>query len=498
MSDKIRTHRNRTDSVTPRDLNCERDEDKGKDKTVAPPYYGNTVAENLHALAERFYGYYQADRKLEHLDWAIKHETQAVVTHLPTHPGRLQCLVCLANFYYERHEVSQDPQDIKLSIEKGSDAEQRTRKGDPVRPDVLLILAKAHHVCYCRDLQPENLESAIKCSSEGAILCPVGHPFRVEMLILLSVALHDRYQTTLGWGDFQSSRNDLDGAISNFIAAIDLIPSGDPRLPYSHARLSTFLFSRYQRQKSLDDLRQAVHHARLALIDCAPEERPESLIHLGHLLTCLSHDPQTLTEIAKCSREALELLPPDDFQRAGALHNLVTASHRIYVTLDSTAHLDEAIDHNRQLLRLLPYGSEQRYPQIQLHRTLLEYRLNERPLDADFAELANVAREIAAMESQNRHGYHHTVQPSTRPRPMLDTARGGSPIAPPFEYRPPQNWSPRPYFYDDSTVSAAYSDCTDTSSVETGDYGSGSESSLVGHTLNLSFSGPNPDPTPHG
>lgn len=494
---KIGTHCDCPDSVTPRDLNCESDEDRGKSRVVAPQYYENTVAENFHALAERFYGYYQISRKLVDLDWVIEHETEAVFRHLPTHPGRLQCLTRLAGYYYERHEVSQDPHDIKLSIEKSSVVEQRTTKDDPIRPDALLILAKAHHVCYCRDLQPENLESAIKYSSEAVTLCPVGHPFRVETHAMLSVALYDRYQTSLGGGDFQLRRNDLDDAISNFSAAIDLFSPDDPRLPYSHTKLSTFLFARYQRQKSLGDLQQSVHHARLAAMDRAPEERPGALVHLGHLLTYLSHDPQTLTEIAKCSREALELLPPDDHQRAGAIHNLVTASHRMYVTLNSAAHLDEAIEYNRQLLRFLPYGPGPMCSQLQLHRTLLEYRLNERQLDVDYTEMASVIREITAMESRNHYGHYHSVQVSTRPSRAPDTVREVSSIA-----RPPRHWSPRPSYYDDSAVSVAGSDYTATGSVETGDYGGGSESSLVRHALNLSFIEIEPGPdhcyTPHG
>jgi len=165
------------------------------------------------------------------------------------------------------------------------------------------------------------------------------------------------------------------------------------------------------------------------------------------------------------------------------------------VTLNSVAHLDEAIHYNRLLLPLLPHGSKSRHSQLQLHRTLLEYRLNERQLEVDYMEIANVAREIAATESQSRHGYRHPAQPSARPPPMPGIPQGGSPIAP-----PPQHWSPRPYYYDDSAVSVAGSDYTTTGSVETGDYGSGSESSLVGHTLNLSFASPDPNRhyTPHG
>lgn len=471
-------------------MNDQRDECEEKDKTVAPPHYENTMAENLHALGNRFYGYYRISRKLEDLDWAIKHEKEAAFTYFPMHPGRLRCFIRLAGYYHERHEVSQDLQDIKLSIEKSSDVEQRTTKDDLIRPDALVILAKAHHVYYYRDLQPENLEFAVKYSSEATTLCPVGHPFRVETLAILSAALYDRFQVSLSWGGLQLPHNVLDDAISNFIAAIDLFQSGDPRLHRSHMKLSVLLFALYQRQKNPNDLRRSIHHARIVSINHASEKRPEALIHLGHLLTYHSHDPQTLTEIANCSREALELLPPDDYQCAGAIHNLVTASHRMYVTLNSAAHLDEAIDYNRQLLRLLPYGSESRNPQLKLHRNLLEYRLNERQLEVDFVEMSSITREIAATESQSHYGYHHFVQPPTRPPPTPDTVQGGPSIARPFEYYPPQHWSPRLYCYDDSAVTVTGSDYTATGSVETGDYGGGSESSLVGHTLNLSFMEP--------
>ena len=481
-----------TDDITPRDMNCGR-EDEGKDKTVAPAYYENTVAENFHLLAQRFYGSYQRSRKLEDLYWVIEHEKEAVFRSFPTHPGRLRHLICLAGYYYERHEISQDPQDIKLSIEKSSDVEQRTTADDPIRPDVLLILAKAHHLYYCRYLQPENLESAIKYCSEAVTLCPIDHPFRVETLLILSAALYDRYQTTPSLGNFQLPRSDLDNAISNSIAAIDLLQSGDPKLPDSRTKLSTFLFARYQRQKNLCDLQQSVHQARLASIDHISEKQPEALTHLGHLLTYLSHDPKTLTEIAQCSRKALELLPPDDHQCTGAIHNLITASHRMYVTLNSTAHLDEAIDYNRRFLRLLPYRSEPWYSQLKLHRNLLEYRLNEKQFEVDFGEMADVTREIAARELQSHYVYRCPPQPSTRPPPTPDTPQSGSPTARPFEYRPPQNWSPRPYYYDDSAVSIAGSDSTAPGSVETEDYGGGSESSLVGHALNLSFVEPNPN-----
>ena len=398
----------------------------------------------------------------------------------------------MAGHYYERYEISQDTNDIELSIEKSSTVERRTTAGDPIRPDALIILAKAYCVYYSRNPQQGSLEAVIRYSSEAAGLCPSNHPLRAETLTVLSVALYDRYQASLGRQDSQPSHADLDNAISNFTMAIDLIPPGDPRLPDSHIKLSLFLFARYQRLKNLSDLRQSVHHSRLASTSLAPDKRPESLVYLGNLLTHLSHDSQTLTELAKCSREALDLLPPDDHRRTGAIHNLVVASHRMYVTLNSAAHLDEAIYYNRQLLRLLPYGSEPRYPQLRLHLTLLGYRWNEKCLEVDFAEIADIARELEEVDSQNYYDHIYSSQPPTPPPSTSDTPSNGTPIVPPFEYRPPQHWSPRPYYYDDSAISVAGSTYTATSSMETGDYSSGNDLSLVAHTVNLSFMEPDP------
>ena len=461
---------------------------------VAPPYYNNTAAENLHELAERFYSYYEQSRKIHDLDWAIRHEREAALTYLHTHPGRLQSLTRLAGHYYERHEISKDPHDINLSIEKSSDVERRTTADNPIRPDALLILAKAHHADYNHDPRQGNLDAVIKYSSEAARLYPGGHPVRAETLVVLSVALHDRYQASIGRGDSQPPRNDLDDAIHNATTAADLFLPGHPKLPYSRTKLSTFFFTRYQRQRSLDDLRQSIHHARLASVDLTVERRSESLVYLGHLLTHLSHDSRTLTELAKCSREALDLLPPDDDRRIGAIHNLVIASHRMYVTVNSAAHLDEAIDYNRQLLRLLQYGSEPRYSQLRLHHNLLEYRWSERRLDVDFAEMIDTTREISEAESQIYYGGYRSVPPPTPPPPAPNIPAGMSPTARVFEYRPPQHWSPRPYYYDDSAVSLAESNHTTSYSVETGHYGSGSDSSLIEHTINLSFVGPS---SPH-
>ena len=486
---KIETHNDDPDSTTPRRDDLDLSEDNGEARTVAPPHHENSAAENLHVVAERFHGYYLRTHKLEDLDWAIKHEKEAVLMHLPTHPGRLRCLTRLAGYYYERHEASQDPQDIRLSIEKSSDVERRTATGDPIRPDALLILAKAHHACYYRGSQQENLEAAIKFSSEAVTLYPNDHPIQGETLMILSVALFDRYQKALGWGG-QPLHYDLDSAISNSIAAIDLFPIGDPTIPYSRTKLSTFLFARYEQHRNLTDLRQSIYHARLALADLAPEKRSESLIYLGHLLTHLSPDSQTLTELAKCSREALELLPFDDYRRTGAIYNLVIASHRMYVTLGSTAHLDEAVDNNRQLLRLLPHGSRLGFSQLQLHCTLLEYRWNERQLNADFAEMADTRREIAAAEAQSHYNHYYPSRPIVPPPSASDPPPSGSPTAASFQYRAPQNWSPRPYYYDDSAISVTGGNYSATSSVETGDYGGGSESSLVEHALNLSFAEP--------
>lgn len=403
------------------------------------------------------------------------------------HPGRLRCLIRLAGYYHERYEVSQDPQDIKLSIEKSSDVERRTTIDDPIRPDVLFILAKAYYIYHYQDPRPENLGSAIKYSSEAATLCPAGHPSRAETLVILSMALYDRYQESLNRGYFQPLQKDLDDAIVNSIAAIDLFPPDDPRLPHSHTQLSVSLFARYQGQRGLNDLRRSVHHARLASVLLAPEKQPEPLIHLGCLLTHLSHDPQSLTELARCSREALDLLPPDDHRRPGAIHNLVTASHRMYVTLNSTAHLDEAIDYNRQLLRLLPYGSAPWFSQLQLHRNLLEYRWNERQLNVDLVEMTEAAREIVAMEPRNYHGHYYPPQPSIPPSSTYNAPSGGPSAVRPSGYHSPRHWSPGPYHYDNSAISVAGSDCASSGSVKTGDYDSGSESSLVGHTMNLSF-----------
>lgn len=368
--------------------------------------------------------------------------------------------------------------------------ERRTTADDPIRPDALLVLAKAHHVDYSRDPQQGNLEAVVGYSSEATRLYPSDHPARAETLMVLSMGLYDRYQASIDRRDFQPPYNDLDGAISNSTVAVDLFPSDDPRLPHSRIQLSTFLFARYKWQKRLGDLQQSIHYVRLALEVLTADKRSESLIYLGQLLTHLSHDSKTLTELAKCSREALNLLPPDDCRRTGAIHNLVIASHRMYVTLNSARHLDEAIDYNRQLLYLLPYRSEPRYPQLQLHRNLLEYRWNEKQLDADFVEMTNTTREISEIESQSYYDNYYPAQPP--PPPTFDIPPERSSIARNFEYHPPQHWSPRPYYYDDSVVSIAGSTYTTTNSVGTGDYGSGSDSSLLEHTINLSFTEPDP------
>jgi hypothetical protein len=491
--DTIGTHGSNPDSVTPRGENLERENDEEEEKrTVIPPHYNNSAPENLRELAERFYLYYQQNHNIDYLGWAIQHEQGAVLTYLPTHPGRLQSLTSLAGYYYERHEILQDPHDIKLSIEKSSDVERRTTADDPIRPHALLILAKALHIDYIRNPQRGNLEGVIGYSSEAARLFPSDHPARAETLVVLSMALYDRHQASLGRGDSQPPYNDLDDAISNSTVAVDLFPSDDPRLPYSRTKLSTFLFARYQWRKRVSDLQQSIHYARLASEDLAADERSESLVYLGHLLTHLSHDSQTLTELIKYSREALDLLPPDDNRCAGAIQNLVTASHRMYVTLNSATHLDDAIDYNRQLLRLLPYRSEHRYSQLRLHHNLLEYRWNERQLDVDFAEMVDTTREISEAESQSYHRNYYPAQPPTPlPPSTLDIPPERPSIARTLEYRPPQHWSPGPYYYDDSAVSLA--DGTPaTTSVKTGDYGSGSDSSLLEHTMNLSFIEPDP------
>ena len=491
--DESGAHGDDSDGTTPRGENLKLQEDEGVENTLVPAYYGNTTAENLHALAERFYGYYRETHNPEHLDWVIKHEKEAALTYLPNHPGRLQSFVNLAGYYYERYEISRDLEDLGLSVEKSADVERRTTADDSIRPDALSFLARGLLAYYHRDGKQENLEGAIRHSSDAVILYPAGHRSQGETLITLSTALYDRYQVFLNRGDSQLPHNDLDDAISYSIKAVSLFPTGDRRLSYSHTRLSWFLFTRHQRRKDPSDLRLSVHHARLALVDLAPEGRPDYLIHLGYLLTHLSHDPQILMELAKCSKEAIDLIPHDDHRRIGAIQNLVTASHRMYITLNSVAHLDEAIDYNRLLLRFLPHGSAQKHSQLRLHHNLLEYRWNEKKFDMDFTEMTETGREITRTEPQSYYSYHPSAQPPMRPPPTSNPPSAGSPIARSFEYRPPQHWSPRPYYYDDSAVSLAGNNYSTTGSAETGHYGNGNETSLVGHTMNLSFIEPDPD-----
>ena len=488
VQQKFGTHGTNIGSVTQlRDeLDC--DEEGEENRTVVPPHDKKTVPENLHELADRFYWYYQQSRRMEDLDWVIKHVHKAVTMYPhPHHPGRLRSLTRLAGHFYERYEISQESRDIELSIEKSSDVERRTTPENQIRPGALLILAKAQYACYNRNSPHGNLETVIKYSSEAARLYPSDDLLRAESLMVLSTALYDRYHVSLSRNYSQPLHDDLDNAISNSTMAVDIFPPDNPSLPESRGKLSAFLFARYQRQKNRSDLQQSVHHARLASVDIAPDKRPESLIFLGQLLTHLSHDSQTLTELAKCSSEALDLLPPEDNRRVGAIHNLVTASHRMYVTLNSAAHLDGAIDYNRQLLQLLPHGSGPRYSQLLLHHNLLEYRLNERKLDVDLAEMTDTTGQIAAADSQSCYDHYYSAQPPTPPPSTSDTPPDGWPVARPSEYRPPQNWSPRPYYYDDSAISVAGNTNSPSNSVGTGDYSSGSDSSLIAHTVNLSF-----------
>ena len=60
IQQRVRTDDTNTGSITRRDEKPEYDgEGEEENRTIVPPYDKNTVPENLHEMADRFYRYYQ-------------------------------------------------------------------------------------------------------------------------------------------------------------------------------------------------------------------------------------------------------------------------------------------------------------------------------------------------------------------------------------------------------------------------------------------------------
>lgn len=198
--------------------------------------------------------------------------------------------------------------------------------------------------------------------------------------------------------DSHPPQKDLDDTIEYASTAIKLFPLGDARSMGSCAGISTYFFTRYKRQKDTKDLWQAIYFAQQVWVNSPSNKRLESLKYLRHLLISFSHDFQILTELAKRSRDALDLLPPGGYQRVNVIRSLLKVLHRTYVTHNSIAHLREAIDLSRQLLDLLPYGSGDWHSQLRSHSVLLEHWWNERQRGADSVEMAEIESEMVESE----------------------------------------------------------------------------------------------------
>src|SRR5438270_72442 len=104
----------------------------------------------------------------------------------------------------------------------------------------------------------------------------MGHPDRFLSLNNLAVCLSSRF-------DLQKSVTDLEEAISHHRAALEFRPIGHPDRSYSLKTLASCLESRFGSQRIVADLDEAIVYRRAVLEDDSSEE-PRGLALLADSL----------------------------------------------------------------------------------------------------------------------------------------------------------------------------------------------------------------------
>ena len=217
---------------------------------------------NLHNLGVKLYELFLKTKKLTDLEEAIRIGQAAVDATPENSAARPVYLSSMGARFLCRYRRTGSIDDLEKSIGIAQATVDTTTEHPLRRATWLHNLGNRFHDLFLRTRSMDHLEKAVRFGQDAVDVAQdsLGPSVQAICLSSLGICLETRYHQT-------GSAADLDNAILNGKAAIDITSEDDPGRARRLRDLATIFLTRHRRTGSTDDLQEAFAHLTESLYD---------------------------------------------------------------------------------------------------------------------------------------------------------------------------------------------------------------------------------------
>ncbi|RJE26206.1 hypothetical protein PHISCL_01454 [Aspergillus sclerotialis] len=311
------------------------------------------------ALSRRF----ERLDEVKDLDRAILLGTQALDIIPGDDPRRIDLLLSVGNFWYDKYTKSGSMEHFELAFTLTQEAMKVDVPHGFDQPRRLCTISNRFRQRYKLTGIEDYIRKSIQLAQTAADMIPPVHPIFPYCLWRLSLAFETRYLSHGSLSDLERCIQACQDAISS--AALDRLGRFD--MLYSWSVQLTY---RYEQFGALVDLNEAIE-----LMQQSKDGAPENYLHQAVCLKTLSdqlgylyernNDVSILTQASDAAKQALTLYPNDSIGKASILNSLGLLLKSRFDVTNSPDDLKEAVDVQRDALRIVPKEDPER--SIALH-----------------------------------------------------------------------------------------------------------------------------------
>ncbi|ADI11198.1 hypothetical protein SBI_08080 [Streptomyces bingchenggensis BCW-1] len=295
----------------------------------------------LTQLGAALYFRYERTGDPPDLDRAIRVQEEALAALAERDDDRGRVLGNLAASYRVRYEMRRSPEDLEAAIRLGTEAVSAPEHN----PFALSVLSMAFILRFEHTWEPADLDRAIRLATEAVAAYPSGSPgpHRAMAISHLIQALMTRLRQGFG-------TEGLDEVITWAREAVAAAARNHPDVGLHQTMLADLLLSRFRREESPADLKEAIDAAEQA-VAVTPKTHRWYWELLGRLAEVLGvgvdvlerEEGSDLDRAVALTREAVAAARGDEIGLSKALQSLGEALRHRYRHEHDPADLREAI-----------------------------------------------------------------------------------------------------------------------------------------------------------
>ncbi|KAJ7688601.1 CHAT domain-containing protein [Mycena rosella] len=253
---------------------------------------------------------------------------------------------------------------------------------------------------YDKHNDPKDLDAAIKNKTAAIELTHRQHPERAARLQSLAVSLTYRFRRL-------EDPQDINAAVRNLQQAVELTPEGHPEFHQRLEGLAVTFSHRYERLRDLRDLDSALNYGQAAILS-APDGYPDLPARLQDLAMSFSDrynqlgNPEDLESSLQQSTQALMLMPIGHPERPGHMESVSTVLISRYERWGDPDDLNSAVQHDQAAVELTDPGHADYTRRLHQLALALGRRYNRA---GDVADLDAALRHIEFAVGLTRKGH---------------------------------------------------------------------------------------------